>query len=84
LLDDLQNLAEALFRLAVRLGGFAIACALLYQAYQAGRSALMGINTNGSAPVPDPKSFSSRFGAAAWSLIALAIAAVAFSMIFGF
>jgi hypothetical protein len=44
----------------------------------------MGVNTDGSAPVRDPESASSRFGAAAWGIIALAISVMGFSFVFGF
>ena len=48
--DDLSSLVEILLRLGLRLAGFAICCAFAYQAYQALRSAFLGINTGGSAP----------------------------------
>ena len=64
--DDLSSLVEILLRLGLRLAGFAICCAFAYQAYQALRSAFLGINTGGSAPVANPQSASSRFGAVAW------------------
>jgi hypothetical protein len=84
LFQDLRDLIEILFRLGLHIAGFAICCGFLYQSYQAGRSALIGINTDGSAPVSDPKSLSSRFGAAMWCLMALALSTLGFAGIFGF
>jgi hypothetical protein len=82
--EDLNDLFEILFRLGGRIFGFIFCCVFAYQAYQAGRSALLGINTDGSAPVDSPESASSRFAAAAWCLIASSLAAIGFSSIIGF
>jgi hypothetical protein len=81
--DDLSSLFEILFRLGARLAVLAISCAFLYQAYQAGRSALFGINTAGSAPVPNPQSLSSRLWAVLWTLFTLTISIGGFVAIFG-
>ena len=80
--QDIQLLLEVLPRIAVRVFAFGISCACLYQAYHAGISALMGVNTEASAPVRDPSSASNRFGALVWCLIALALAAVGFCYTF--
>ncbi|MFH1345221.1 MAG: hypothetical protein ABIL01_29055 [Pseudomonadota bacterium] len=76
--------SKGLVRVAVRILGLLISCAFLYQAYQALRSAFLGINTDGSAPVPDPESASSRFGAFSWGVIALALSVIGLSFAFGF
>jgi hypothetical protein len=79
---DIQLLFEVLTRLAGRLLAFGVSCALIYQAYQAGTSALKGINTEASAPVHDPGSTPNRFAALSWCLIASALAAVGISYTF--
>ena len=82
--QDLHDLVSIVLRLGYRALAFAIGCAFLYQAYEAWRSALLGVNSNASAPVPNPKEESSRFGAAAWGTIALSIGLGSFSvLIFG-
>jgi hypothetical protein len=84
MMQDLHDLFEIVLRIGLRLAAFGIACAFLYQAYDAGRSALLGVQPNASAPSPDPKAVSSRFGAVAWGMMALTIALVSFAtMIFG-
>ena len=46
--DDLNNPFEIVFRLGGRLLGLVICCAFAYQAYDALRSATLGVNPNGS------------------------------------
>ncbi|MEY9364763.1 hypothetical protein ABH994_007484 [Bradyrhizobium yuanmingense] len=83
LFEDLGNLVEIAFRIGVRIVAFALACGLLYQAFDAWRSALLGVQSKTSKPDPDPTSMSARIGAAAWGTIA-AISTYIFSvMIFG-
>ncbi|EAQ36946.1 hypothetical protein NB311A_07348 [Nitrobacter sp. Nb-311A] len=71
--------SKALVRTAGRIFALLVSCAFLYQAYQAGISALKGINTEASAPVPDPGSASNRFAALSWCLIASALAVLGIS-----
>jgi hypothetical protein len=71
--------SKALVRTAVRIITLLISCAFLYQGYQSGIAAIKGVNTELSAPVPDPGSASNRFAALSWCLIAFALAAVGIS-----
>ena len=82
--QDLHDLFEIVLRLGLRIAYLAIACGFLYQAYDAWRSALLGVQPNGSAPDPNPKGSSARFGAAAWGTMALSIGLLSFAtVIFG-
>jgi hypothetical protein len=74
---------NGLVLMLVRLVTFAIACALLYQAYDAFRSAFSGTQPRGSAPNPDPTSMSARGAGVAWGIIALAMATMIFVAWFG-
>lgn len=74
----MSDLVELLIRLGGRVIGSAICCLLLHQAWQAGRLALLGKNTNIAAPGP-----SSRFAAALWSTTTLIMGAIGFGALFG-
>ncbi|MGY8707888.1 hypothetical protein RAD16_19280 [Bradyrhizobium sp. 18BD] len=79
----MSDFFEILIRLGGRVIGFAICCFLLYQAWQAGRSALLGKNADIAAPGRNPGSASSRFAAALWSATTLIMAAIGFGAVFG-
>jgi hypothetical protein len=81
---DLSDLIKILFRIVIGLAGVGIFCAILYQAYDAWRSALLGVQPKASAVDENPKSASTRLGALAWALITTAISGlILFSAIFG-
>jgi hypothetical protein len=84
LFEDLRNLVDIVFRVGLRVVAFALVCGLLYQCFDAWRSALFGVRSKTSKPDPDPTSMSAWLGAAAWGTITLAISTyVVLGMIFG-
>ena len=64
---------------AMRIGAFLIGIVMLYQSYDAFRSALTGTQPDASAPVSTPETLSSRLSGIAWGVISLLIALTVFS-----
>lgn len=83
-MEDLSSLVEILIRFGGRIAAVAFCGLFFYQAFDALRSAVLGVQPQASKPDPDPTSTSARFGGLAWGLIAFAIGSyILAGLIFG-